>query len=215
MTDQKYTGPGFTEFSVPRARDMELVAAISHGLLLAIDNRLQKEDLQFGWNVNLGLGMDTIYAGALRIAFASVSKLAKIESFYGADGEAGVFIYDHLEPVFGGDQGDWTDDKSLPSFLVRNLDGNFWVQAAANWDPDKVALERQIDAWAARTLEGYCGDDLELDAEQLEQKYSPKGGGEHPSYARADWMMDVAGGETILGYWQAVHHRLAGENGDD
>lgn len=211
MTSPKYTGQGFTEFSVPRARDMELVAALSHGLLLAINNRLEKEDLEFGWNVNLGLGMDTIYAGALRIAFAAASKLAKIEFVYGADGEAGVFVYDHLEPAFGDDQGDWSDDKSLPCFLLRNLGDNFWVQAAANWDVNAGTLERQMGAWASMTLEVYAGEDRVLDVEQLEQKYSPKGGGEHPAYARADWMMDVAGGETIMGYWQAVHHRLNSE----
>jgi len=54
-------------------------------------------------------------------------------------------------------------------------------------------------------------DDVGLSAEELEQKYSPQGGGEHPDFPREDWREMIRIEDTLLGYWAWVNHRLTTE----
>jgi hypothetical protein len=54
-------------------------------------------------------------------------------------------------------------------------------------------------------------DDVGLSAEELEQKYSPQGGGEHPDFTREDWREMIRIEDTLLGYWAWVNHRLTTE----
>jgi hypothetical protein len=54
-------------------------------------------------------------------------------------------------------------------------------------------------------------DDVGLSAEELEQKYSPQGGGEHPDFPREDWREMIRIEDTLLGYWAWVNHQLTTE----
>ena len=51
-------------------------------------------------------------------------------------------------------------------------------------------------------------DDASLDADGLEEKYSPTGGGEHPLFKREDWRTAVNSDDTLLGYWGWVVNQL-------
>lgn len=53
--------------------------------------------------------------------------------------------------------------------------------------------------------------DYGLTAEQLDDKYNPEGGGQHPEYTRADWRAAVDNEDTISGYWEWVKHQLVME----
>lgn len=55
---------------------------------------------------------------------------------------------------------------------------------------------------------GYS-EDVELTAEQLDDKYNPEGGGEHPMHTRRMWMDAVANEDTISGYWNWVESEIA------
>ena len=46
--------------------------------------------------------------------------------------------------------------------------------------------------------------DSSLTADELEEKYNPEGGGEHPVFHRAHWRQDVSRELTIKGYWEWV-----------
>lgn len=46
--------------------------------------------------------------------------------------------------------------------------------------------------------------DSALSPSELDDKYNPEGGGEHPVFRRAHWRQDVAGELTIKGYWEWV-----------
>lgn len=50
--------------------------------------------------------------------------------------------------------------------------------------------------------------DIRLTADQLEQKYSPAGGGQHPTFTRADWRVVVENDDTISGYWAWVQGEI-------
>lgn len=54
--------------------------------------------------------------------------------------------------------------------------------------------------------------DVELTAKELEDKYSPLGGGEHPDHSRDDWRWEVANEDTILGYWAWLENRIEMES---
>lgn len=54
-------------------------------------------------------------------------------------------------------------------------------------------------------------DDYGLTADQLNDKYNPEGGGQHPAYTREDWMLAVANEDTLVGYWDWAWHRLEEE----
>ena len=54
-------------------------------------------------------------------------------------------------------------------------------------------------------------DDKQLNAEQLEAKYSPDGDGEDPRYSRWDWRQAVAQENTINGYWAWVEQMIWSE----
>lgn len=51
-------------------------------------------------------------------------------------------------------------------------------------------------------------DDFGLTAEQIEEKYSPDGDGQHPEYTRSKWVRAVNLDSTIAGYFDWVHHQL-------
>lgn len=54
--------------------------------------------------------------------------------------------------------------------------------------------------------------DATLTAEQLDDKYNPDGGGEHPLHSRGDWREAVDQLDTISGYWDWVAHQLSIEH---
>lgn len=55
------------------------------------------------------------------------------------------------------------------------------------------------------------GEDQGLTAEQLDSKYNPDGGGEHPKHTREDWRNAVANDDTILGYWDWLEEQIQEE----
>lgn len=57
------------------------------------------------------------------------------------------------------------------------------------------------------------GEDEGLSAEELDHKYNPDGGGEHPKFTREDWRDAVANDETILGYWDWLEEQIREEDG--
>lgn len=50
--------------------------------------------------------------------------------------------------------------------------------------------------------------DLNLTADQLDEKYNPEGDGEHPTFTRKDWRQAVRQEETLTGYWVWVEAQL-------
>lgn len=52
--------------------------------------------------------------------------------------------------------------------------------------------------------------DARLSAEQLDDKYNPEGGGQHPEacLSRAAWRFEVAQQDTISGYWDWLYSQL-------
>ena len=54
----------------------------------------------------------------------------------------------------------------------------------------------------------YDDDDRELSSDQLDAKYNPDGGGEHPVFNRAAWADDVLRQHTLSGYWDWVVHQI-------
>ena len=51
-------------------------------------------------------------------------------------------------------------------------------------------------------------DDLNLTAEQLDDKYNQDGDGEHPEVPREEWRCAVDREETLRGYWEWVEAQL-------
>lgn len=46
---------------------------------------------------------------------------------------------------------------------------------------------------------------------ELDAKYNPDGDGEHPTWTRETWRVEVGLQNTVLGYWEWVSHRLEEE----
>lgn len=57
-------------------------------------------------------------------------------------------------------------------------------------------------------------EDFSLSASQLDDKYNPGGGGEHPVYTRDDWRQEVAEENTLRGYWDWVAAQLESAQDD-
>ncbi len=57
-------------------------------------------------------------------------------------------------------------------------------------------------------------EDFSLSASQLDDKYNPDGGGEHPVYTRDDWRQEVAEENTLRGYWDWVAAQLESAQDD-
>jgi hypothetical protein len=57
--------------------------------------------------------------------------------------------------------------------------------------------------------------DYDLTPEQLDDKYNPDGGGEHPEITREDWAQAVEQGETSSGYWGWLSHKLIEKHEDE
>lgn len=57
--------------------------------------------------------------------------------------------------------------------------------------------------------------DVGLTPEQLDDRYNPHGGGEHPIFRRQDWREDVANDNTLAGYWLWVASRLSMEHDEE
>jgi hypothetical protein len=58
-------------------------------------------------------------------------------------------------------------------------------------------------------------NDINLNAEQLDELYNPEGDGEHPRFTRADWRHEVAAENTLLGYWAWVEAQIWEHQWDD
>ncbi|WP_027589501.1 hypothetical protein [Pseudomonas sp. RL] len=58
-------------------------------------------------------------------------------------------------------------------------------------------------------------EDLGLSPGQLDDKYNPEGGGEHPYFTRQDWHNAVATGRTMSGYWDWLYREIHNINLED
>ena len=80
------------------------------------------------------------------------------------------------------------------------------LNRAPAWDADTLdAVAAQVRAAGLPLLDA---EDAMLNAEGLEEKYSPTGGGEHPLFKREDWRTAVNSDDTLLGYWGWVVNQL-------
>ena len=80
------------------------------------------------------------------------------------------------------------------------------LNSSPKWDADTLdAVAAQVRAAGLPLLDA---DDASLDAEGLEEKYSPTGGGEHPLFKREDWRTAVNSDDTLLGYWGWLVNQL-------
>lgn len=50
--------------------------------------------------------------------------------------------------------------------------------------------------------------DSPLSGDLLDGKYNRTGDGEHPLFSRANWRVEVAHQNTVLGYWDWVAHAV-------
>ena len=80
------------------------------------------------------------------------------------------------------------------------------LNRAPRWDAETLdAVAAQVRAAGLPLLDA---EDAMLNAEGLEEKYSPTGGGEHPLFKREDWRTAVNSDDTLLGYWGWVVNQL-------
>lgn len=83
------------------------------------------------------------------------------------------------------------------------------LNRAPAWDADTLdALDAVAAQVRAAGLPLLDAEDVMLNAEGLEEKYSPTGGGEHPLFKREDWRTAVNSDDTLLGYWGWVVNQL-------
>ena len=80
------------------------------------------------------------------------------------------------------------------------------LNSSPKWSADTLdAVAAEVRAAGLPLLDA---DDAMLNAEGLEEKYSPTGGGEHPLFKREDWRTAVNSDDTLLGYWGWVVNQL-------
>ena len=80
------------------------------------------------------------------------------------------------------------------------------LNSSPKWNADTLdAVAAEVRAAGLPLLDA---EDVMLNAEELEEKYSPTGGGEHPLFKREDWRTAVNSDDTLLGYWGWVVNQL-------
>ena len=80
------------------------------------------------------------------------------------------------------------------------------LNSSPKWNADTLdAVAAEVRAAGLPLLDA---EDAALNAEELEEKYSPTGGGEHPLFKREDWRTAVNSDDTLLGYWGWVVNQL-------
>ena len=80
------------------------------------------------------------------------------------------------------------------------------LNSSPKWNADTLdAVAAEVRAAGLPLLDA---EDAMLNAEGLEEKYSPTGGGEHPLFKREDWRTAVNSDDTLLGYWGWVVNQL-------
>lgn len=108
----------------------------------------------------------------------------------------------------------------------RPLNPELWRDLQESLEQNNEAIFENPEDYEFERVEDYApyllavddpestADDRDLNADELEQKYSPHGGGEHPDFPREDWREMVRIEDTLLGYWAWVHHALTTEKDD-
>ncbi|CAB5555712.1 Uncharacterised protein [Stutzerimonas stutzeri] len=94
--------------------------------------------------------------------------------------------------------------------------GGLWrVEGSDRGTVSVVALDGEATAYVSvcnlgvefEIHYGYL-EDLELNAEQLDDKYNACGNGEHPMFTRSMWREAVSQQDTLSGYWGWVSHKV-------
>lgn len=161
--------------------------------------------------------------------FAKDQAVAEV-NFYEAFAEASaniggetVLLADHLgerdkeETSLGADSGlDVGDDPRGPLLDQIKEEAIAMMRADPNGLKPKHFTFCVLDSTDVDvTLKPVIEDDAELSAEELEDKYSPRGGGEHPAYHLADWRAEVSREGTICGYWAWVEAQIVADEEED
>lgn len=81
---------------------------------------------------------------------------------------------------------------------------------------DYDSSDSEADAWGeadahavyTALLQERLRADAKLTAEQLNAKYNPDGGGQHPQHPMAYWRYAVKKDATVVGYWAWVVYKL-------
>ena len=87
------------------------------------------------------------------------------------------------------------------------------VVAGRMWNDTSKEVTKIVglDADGGPVVHELQGVSMIPSAEELDEMFNPKGGGEHPGYPREEWRHAVANEDTISGYWEWVRHQLIEE----
>lgn len=101
-------------------------------------------------------------------------------------------------------------EKPSKVLAVTGLfDLNAELQRMDNLDVFAAAAKELIaEATHLDAVELQAQPDEDLTADQLNKKYNPNGGGEHPEHTRKDWMWAVSNENTTLGYWDWLEEQI-------
>ena len=140
-----------------------------------------------------------------RVLWVEADSLEQIEQ--AVDGLNSDFAMLHEDLAYGDADMLSEDQLKAAAGCVLSL---MRIQNALNsspkWNADTLdAVAAEVRAAGLPLLDA---EDAMLNAEGLEEKYSPTGGGEHPLFKREDWRTAVNSDDTLLGYWGWVVNQL-------
>lgn len=122
-----------------------------------------------------------------------------------------------VNPLGEGNEDDPTAEPMTVSELYRNL--NYAVEQVILGNGlvtgDSYGTVESHDHTVTVTKGYPWQPDAGLTAEQLDDKYNPKGYGEHPNFPRADWRAMVSEDATLRGYWEWVANMIETHDPDN
>lgn len=105
------------------------------------------------------------------------------------------------------ESGEMTYWSNQDGWVAKDSADTFWSNEAVCMPMDAVGPV-MIQHEVVVSQDGFD----ELTADELCEKYSPQGDGEHPYFTREVWREQVMEGSTISGYWDWVSHIVALSN---
>lgn len=114
---------------------------------------------------------------------------------------------------------DWGSSDAIESSLRADLDAHDVLArverlAVIEADPAVAHIDHVLPEGLKDLVVAIATIDDDLTAEQLDDRYNPEGGGEHPMHPRTDWRYEVANEDTLVGYWDWVAHKIAEDAND-
>lgn len=150
------------------------------------------------------------------ITFSSRLKFESLEadgfidrSIEAIEGKCSILVHTSNEEQF-----------TLSDQMVELLDDGSAIAMIGDEKPSQALFEFFIERpLAASDIPYVAKDDHGLSAEQLDDKYNPDGGGQHPEFTRAMWREEVANERVYCGYWAwcevRVDEEVEGTEGRD